>query len=112
MPVIHVSNEALRQLIENTPNLQLVDVRTPEEISELGYIAGSLTLPVQTIADWASTLDVTRPIAFMCRGGVRSLYACDYMENVLHMDTTLAPLYNLEHGMSHWDAEVVYPNPS
>ena len=109
MPVTNVSNEELRQLIQDTLNLQLVDVRTPEEISELGYIAGSLTLPVQTIADWAGTLDVTRPIAFMCRGGVRSLYACDYMENVLKMDTSVVPLYNLEHGMSHWDADVVFP---
>jgi rhodanese-related sulfurtransferase len=112
MPATNVSNEELRQLIQDTPNLQLVDVRTPEEVSELGYIAGSLTLPVQTIADWAGTLDASRPIAFMCRGGVRSLYACDYMENVIKMDTTVVPLYNLEHGMSHYDGDVVYPEAS
>ena len=112
MPVVNVSNEELRQLIQDTPDLQLVDVRTPEEVQETGYIAGSLTLPVQTIADWAGTLDATRPIAFMCRGGVRSLYACDYMQNVMKMDTAKVPLYNLEHGMSHWDGNVVYPELS
>lgn len=109
MTVRNVSNEELMRLIENTPDLQLVDVRTPAEIAETGYIAGSLTLPVQEIEQWASTLSLKHPIAFMCRGGVRSLYACDYMQNVMKMDTANVPLYNLEHGMSHWNGDVVFP---
>jgi rhodanese-related sulfurtransferase len=110
MVVHNVSNEELMRLIQETPDLQLVDVRTPEEIEETGYIAGSLTLPVQEIQNWAGTLSLKHPIAFMCRGGVRSLYACDYMQNVMKMDTENVPLYNLEHGMSHWDGDVVFPS--
>jgi rhodanese-related sulfurtransferase len=108
MPAQQVSNEDLQELINTRPDLQVVDVRTPQEIQETGAIAGALCLPVQEIEVWANTLDLQRPMAFVCRGGVRSLYACDYMEAVLKVDPTLTPLYNLEYGMSQWDGERVF----
>jgi rhodanese-related sulfurtransferase len=108
MPFIDISNDMLRQLIEEKPDLQVVDVRTPEEYAQHGHISGVPNLPLQEIEQWSETLDHEAPMAFLCKGGVRSINACQYMEEYFNIDTDAVEIYNLEHGMSQWDGSLVY----
>jgi rhodanese-related sulfurtransferase len=108
MPYTDISNETLLQLIEEQPDLQIIDVRTPEEYAQHGHISGVPNLPIGTIEEWAETLNTEAPMAFLCKGGVRSIHACQYMEEYFNIDTDTTPLYNLEHGMSQWDGPLTY----
>ena len=58
--------------------VQLVDVRTPEEYAE-GHIAGAVNIDVKGEAfdEQLSTLDPKRPVALYCRGGRRSKVAAE-----------------------------------
>jgi rhodanese-related sulfurtransferase len=99
-PFTNVSNQELQTLINTTPNLQLLDVRTPDEFTQLGHIAGTQNRPVQLIQQWVSTLDPEKPVALICQGGVRSVYACDYLAS-----QGFNTLYNLTDGMKAWDGD-------
>ena len=99
----NISNQELLTLIANTPNLQLIDVRTPNEYDQLGHVAGSINLPVQTVQEWAATLDSAKPTALICQGGVRSVYGCDYLAS-----QGFKTLYNLTDGMKAWDGELSF----
>ncbi len=99
----NISNQELLTLIANTPNLQLIDVRTPNEYTQLGHVAGSINLPVQTVQEWASTLDASKPTALICQGGVRSVYGCGYLAS-----QGFTTLYNLTDGMKAWDADLAF----
>ncbi|MFM7389549.1 MAG: rhodanese-like domain-containing protein [Vampirovibrionales bacterium] len=100
----HLSHDELRHLMTTVANLQLIDVRTSNEFHTLGHIAGSRCLPVQEIQQWAGTLDPTCPTVCLCQGGVRSVYACDYLAEQAGFRT----LYNSTEGMNTWDGEVVF----
>jgi rhodanese-related sulfurtransferase len=102
-PFINLSNAELLTLIATTPTLQLLDVRTPNEFMQLGHIVGTQNRPVQLIQEWASTLDTTKPVALICQGGVRSVYACDYLAN-----QGFNTLYNLTDGMKAWEGELSF----
>ena len=54
------------------PDVQLVDVRTPEEYAA-GHIPGSVNIDVRNgHEELAATLDPERPVALYCRSGRRS----------------------------------------
>jgi len=56
------------------PDVQLVDVRTPEEYKQ-GYIAGAMNIDWRSEAfadDAARILDPSKPIAVYCKAGRRS----------------------------------------
>lgn len=72
-------NEFLNFIAE--PNVQLLDVRTPEEFSE-GHIAGARLLDVNdsTFVEQAvAILDKERPVAVYCRSGRRSARAANQL---------------------------------
>ncbi|MBR5821147.1 MAG: rhodanese-like domain-containing protein [Alistipes sp.] len=58
--------------------VQLVDVRTPEEYAE-GHIVGAVNMDVKSEAfdTQLATLDPKRPVALYCRGGRRSKMAAE-----------------------------------
>ncbi len=61
------------------PEVQLVDVRTPQEYAE-GHIEGALNMDVQeeaTFDQQIATLDKSRPVALYCRSGHRSKIAAE-----------------------------------
>jgi phage shock protein E len=103
----NISNQELQTLIASTPTLQLIDVRTPNEYAQLGHVAGSINLPVQTVQEWAATLDASKPVALICQRGVRSIYACDYLAA-----QGFETLYNLTDGMTAWDGELSFEDSS
>ena len=63
------------------PNMQLLDVRTPEEFDE-GHIAGATLVDVNdsSFVDRAvAILDKQRPVAVYCRSGRRSARAANLL---------------------------------
>lgn len=82
--------------------VQLVDVRTPEEYSE-GHIPGAVNIDVKS-PDFDTqiiTLNPDRPVAVYCRSGRRSKLAAERMTNAGLQVTELAE------GILSWKGEVV-----
>lgn len=82
--------------------VQLVDVRTPEEYSE-GHIPGAVNIDVKS-ADFdtqIATLNPDRPVAVYCRSGRRSKLAAERMTNAGLQVTELSE------GILSWKGEVV-----
>lgn len=79
-------------------NVQLVDVRTPEEFAE-GHIAGSRNINVfdkDFIDEAEKTLDKSKPVAVYCRSGKRS---ADAAQKLAENGFTVT---NLEGGIIAW----------
>ena len=73
----------------------LVDVREPYEW-EAGHIEGARHVPLPELAEFAQTLDPSRPVVFVCRVGGRSAMATDAFRQA-GFDA-----YNLGGGMVGW----------
>jgi rhodanese-related sulfurtransferase len=98
----HIDNDELRLLLDNHPDMTVLDVRTLQEFDELGHIPGAQNFPVQEINDWADRISATEPVVVICQHGRRSVYAGEYLENQMGVAT----VYNLIDGMAGWDGEV------
>jgi rhodanese-related sulfurtransferase len=59
--------------------VQLVDVREPAELRELGRLDGAVNLPLSTLQRQLATLDRSRPIVLYCRSGRRAAMAADLL---------------------------------
>ncbi|MFW6359674.1 MAG: rhodanese-like domain-containing protein, partial [Chroococcales cyanobacterium] len=69
-------------LADSPENLQLIDVREPEEV-EIAYIQGFQVLPLSQYAEWsndmASRFDPNAETLVMCHHGVRSSQMCQWL---------------------------------
>ena len=88
-PFTSVDAEAFARELSKT-EVQLVDVRTPEEYAE-GHIPGAVNMNVQDAAfdQQLATLDKTRPVALYCRSGRRSKLAATRAAKVGYKVTEL-----------------------
>lgn len=80
-------------------DIQLLDVRTPDEFSE-GHISGAMNIDWYDdnfINDAVKSLDKTRPIAIYCRSGKRSAAAAQKLTEKGYKVT------NLTGGIIAWD---------
>lgn len=87
------------QIIQTTPDVTLLDVRTPEEFAE-GYIPGAVNINYQEddfAALAAKELDKTHPVALYCRSGRRSAEAAAILAREGFS------LYDLEGGILAWE---------
>ena len=86
------------QTIIGTPDVQLLDVRTPEEFAE-GHIAGAVLVDVNE-SDFeekaVAVLDASRPVAVYCRSGRRSARAASLLTTRGYRVT------NLDGGVIAW----------
>ncbi len=90
--------DLFEKTLSQTPNPQLVDVRTPKEFGE-GYIPGAVLIDIKS-ADFDSKiqeLDRTRPVFVYCRSGKRSLEAAAVLEK-----NKFKVVYNLGGGINAW----------
>lgn len=86
---------------EHLKELQLVDVREPEEFTgPLGHIPGARLLPLGRLSEDAPALDRDRPIVTICRAGGRSAQA-----TVLLQRAGFTQVANLAGGMLRWRAQ-------
>ncbi len=94
--------EALRQRIDQEPNLLVLDVRTAEDfVGEQGHIDGALNLPLEALEDRIASLgeDLTRPIALVCRTDRRSAKAAALLAR-----RGFSQVHVVQGGMTAWNA--------
>jgi len=77
--VEQVSAAELRDAVNRSEPMQLVDVRSPREWVA-GHVEGSINIPVGEIAARAGELRRDRATAVMCEGGYRSILAASLLE--------------------------------
>lgn len=92
------ASEAM-ELMDEEPSLQILDVRTPEEVAG-GIIKGARIINIRD-ADFdtkvAADLDKEKPVLVYCASGVRSSSAIARMK-----EQGFTMLYNLDGGFSSW----------
>lgn len=95
-----ISVEEMQSLLK-IDDVQLVDVRTPEEF-KTGYIANAQNIDYYspTIDEDILKLDKNKPVIVYCRSGKRSR---DCSEKLL--EAGFQKIYNLEGGIIQWEHE-------
>lgn len=82
-PIPQITVRDLAKRLEQEANqLQLIDVREPEEV-EIAQIAGFINLPLSQFADWSPTIqsqfDLHAETLVLCHHGVRSAQMCQWL---------------------------------
>jgi rhodanese-related sulfurtransferase len=90
------------QLMASQPDLQVLDVRTPEEVAQ-GILTGAKVINLFD-SDFAqkavAILDKSHPILVYCKAGGRSSRAAQTLK-----ENGFTSIYNLEGGITEWMAE-------
>jgi thioredoxin 1 len=91
--------DQFEQKMAQTPNVQLVDVRTADEYSE-GHLKNARNMNVnrEDYKEQFGTLDKNRPVFVYCLSGGRSGNAAKIMEKMGFKE-----IYNMEGGIMKWD---------
>jgi rhodanese-related sulfurtransferase len=75
-------DELAQKMASGTSDLQLVDVREPDEIA-IAAIAGFQNLPLSQASEWtqdiASRLDPSAETLVLCHHGMRSAQMCQWL---------------------------------
>jgi NADPH-dependent 2,4-dienoyl-CoA reductase/sulfur reductase-like enzyme/rhodanese-related sulfurtransferase len=98
--VEQVACDELKSLLDDDPDVQLLDVRSREEY-EGGHIPGAKLMSVDDLRDSLDDLDRSRPIEVYCQIGLRGYLACRILAQ--HGFTTR----NLSGGLRAWRFDVV-----
>ncbi|MFD1063316.1 rhodanese-like domain-containing protein [Winogradskyella litorisediminis] len=99
-----LQQEDWKSNLEADNNSIIVDVRTLEEVEELGIIPNAIHIDIfkgQGFIDEIQELDKSKNYYVYCKAGGRSAQACAIM-NQLGFDNT----YNLVGGFTEWQGEV------
>lgn len=93
-----ISAEAMLQLLESNPDVQLLDVRTVEEVAE-GKIAGSINISSAdpNFEQKVRGLDLSKPLYIYCRSGGRSAKSAELVKYY-----GFPEIYDLEGGITAW----------
>lgn len=88
----------INSLLKDNPDVVLLDVRMPKEISG-GKVKNALEINVlsTTFSEKVTDLDKSKPYLVYCRSGNRSAKACNVMSK-----QGFGKLYNLQGGYSSW----------
>ncbi|MFM2381100.1 MAG: hypothetical protein RLZZ143_3683 [Cyanobacteriota bacterium] len=83
IPEISVHELALR-LTDHDPNLQLIDVREPEEVA-MASVASFTILPLSQYREWSPTIasqfNPQAETLVICHHGMRSLQMCQWLQS-------------------------------
>jgi rhodanese-related sulfurtransferase len=100
----NLSQEEWKQGILNGNNVEILDVRTPDEYEE-GHIPNAKNIDIykgQGFLDEVNELDKSKEYYVYCRSGARSAQACALMQQQGFENT-----YNLQGGIMEWEGEVI-----
>lgn len=86
-------------IIQDKPNLVILDVRTQAEYDD-GHIEGAILIPHTELADRLDEVDTSDEILVYCRTGNRSAVAMEILE-----DAGSTKLYHMTNGITDWIAE-------
>jgi len=94
----------LKTRMDQQDDLCLIDVRELDEWQAL-RIPGAVHIPKDTISQaiLSQTTNKTDPVYLHCKGGVRSMYAAQYL-----MDMGYQDVYSINGGIMEW-AKCGYP---
>lgn len=88
-----------KELWEKRDKVVIVDVRRPDEYTgELGHIAGSQLMVLDTLPERLQELPKDKTVVFVCRSGGRSGRAASFAK-AEGMDT----VFNMKGGMLLWN---------
>jgi len=73
-----ITPEEVYDIITNSGDYLIVDVRTEDEFNQ-GHIEGAMLLPVQELEDRLDELPLEKPLIVYCRSGSRSRTAADIL---------------------------------
>lgn len=96
-----MTTEDLLNLLDANEDLNVIDVREDFEV-ENGTIPGAVHIPLGEIPNRVEELDASKPYILVCKGGVRSANACEFLADK-GFDVT-----NLEGGMMSYDGELEF----
>ncbi|MDQ0158411.1 rhodanese-like domain-containing protein [Alkalibacillus salilacus] len=74
-----ITTDEVKQLLENKEDVNLLDVREPEEI-EQGHIPGIKHIPLGSLEERKDELSQDQEHVVICRSGNRSGKAVQYLE--------------------------------
>ncbi|GAW93021.1 rhodanese-like domain-containing protein [Calderihabitans maritimus] len=92
----NVTAEEAKKLMEASPELVIIDVRTPYEYQQ-GHIKGSLLIPVAELPKHLEKLDPEQKILLVCATGSRSAAAARMLA-----EKGYKKVYNLSQGLARW----------
>jgi len=94
-----LSPKDFKSKLAELKDYQLIDVRTPQEVSE-GAIEGSINIDFKSddFKTKIAELDKTKPTLVYCAGGVRSAKAAEKMSKM-----GFVQIIDLKGGYSSWD---------
>ncbi|MBP3949427.1 rhodanese-like domain-containing protein [Corynebacterium sp. Marseille-P3884] len=84
------------QVNEVPENAQLIDVREPDEFSEV-HAKNAVNLPLSNFAALSEEIDYEQPIYVICKSGGRSAEASQFLEDVRGTEAI-----NVEGGTQAW----------
>ena len=94
-----VTDVTPQEVLENTVELKLIDVREVDEYTgELGHAPQAELIVLSTIPEKIKTLSKDKPIVFICRSGGRSAQAAAYAQQ-----QGFTNVYNMTGGMLLWN---------
>ena len=91
----------LKQRLDRGDDLQIIDVREPNEY-ETARIPGSTLIPLGQVVGRAAEIDPNRETVVHCKGGVRSAKAIEALRSAGFEGR----LVNLKGGITAWSNEV------
>jgi rhodanese-related sulfurtransferase len=95
--VLHIDARGLDLLLQSDPNLLLIDVRTPGELTgPLGKIPQARNVPLQEIEKNPEQFDHNKTLVLICRSGHRSLKAANLLAEHGYV------VYSVNGGMRAW----------
>jgi len=99
--IADISTQDASALIEENPDLIIIDVRRPSEFAT-GHIENAINLNYQskTFGDELNDLEKDKTYLVYCAVGGRSAYARDMMQGLGFME-----VYNMTGGINQWKAD-------
>ena len=94
--VREIDSDSLKLRLGASDNLQLVDIRTPEEVAQ-GVIPQATHVPMHLLPLRQAELPRDRDLVIYCRSGARSYHACQFL-----MQQGFDNVINLRGGIIDW----------
>ena len=95
-----ISVQELKTMLDNKENIQVIDVREPNEFSAAN-IKGEL-IPLNTVPQNVNKFSKDKKVIVHCRSGKRSANAISFLEANFGFQN----LYNLKGGILAWKNEI------
>ena len=95
-----ITSKELQQLINDKKDIQLIDVREPDEHEEFN-IGGEL-IPLGEVTVHLDKINIDKPVIVYCRKGIRSQFAIQKLQDKFPFNN----LFNLVGGVEAWKKEV------